>query len=294
MKDLKAVTHCPNCDAALRIAREKQGKRAKCPKCAETFVIEFNDDGSPEEEDSDWPFTPPIPKKLPSPSPEEGLSQSTTPTPEKRTIRDVRIPLWAMIAAPSVLSFIIGYFVGREHLKHQMFSAFTEGINGIRDGFGVREKEEPKPLKQLSIGETYTAEGFTIALTNARIEKPFLELLMSRGGPKEAEKPSLTCRFQVKNTDERKVLNFRDSSGYDDKFRLVDDVGNTIDTTYGDHWRLVGAFSGEVLPEATATHLIAFDIPLPKTEYLILTIDLTAVGGDGKIEYKFPYSSVEK
>ena len=48
----------------------------------------------------------------------------------------------------------------------------------------------------------------------------------------------------------------------------------------------------QLKPESSLTHIEVFDKPLPKTEWLILTVDLEVFGGDGELEVEIPIDSV--
>jgi hypothetical protein len=80
-------------------------------------------------------------------------------------------------------------------------------------------------------------------------------------------------------------------------FRLRDDVDNVIrGINYGIASKPVGALTGseDIAPGSSATHVELFSIPPPKTEFLVLTVDLACLGGDGEIEFKIPASSIAK
>ena len=107
------------------------------------------------------------------------------------------------------------------------------------------------------------------------------------------EEPSLILHFQIKNKDERKVLTF--SGGNDeDNFTFVDDVGNDVHGSFRFMDQFVGTFFGDIAPGVSEAHAQAYSVPLPKTEHLILTVDLSSCDGEGKIEFKIPATEIEK
>jgi len=86
-------------------------------------------------------------------------------------------------------------------------------------------------------------------------------------------------------------------SAYFITFKLKDDVDNVIrGVNYGIMSKPVGALTGteDILPGATASHIEVFSVPPPKTEFLILTVKMACVGGDGEVKFKIPASSITK
>lgn len=213
---------------------------------------------------------------------------------EQSSRQKPKFPQWVRYALPAIAALIIGYFIGREHLKYQiktaLFDVATAFSGGLR-GASADSEALSTPVPQLEIGQTHQVDGLDITLESAKIEAPQVKrAYSSEVGP--AEKPSLVFTVKIQNTDERKVLKYRE-----DKFRLRDDVDNEIRPAYYSFSseRLAGALGSrfEITPGSTVSHIEAFNIPLPKTEYLVLSVDLSGFDRDGIIEYKIPASSIE-
>jgi len=211
------------------------------------------------------------------------------------------------VTAPAVVSLIVGYFAGREHLKYQMRSAFTnagkafaEGIKdslppGLRDRAGAKEPE-PAPPPRIKLGQAYDAGGFTVGVVGASIRNPKVKGLTGDVSP--SENPLLVVEMQFTNKDDRKVVTFRDDRGLGGSvFRLKDDVGNIVrPVTFGFANKVIGALDkfAELKPEDKLSHLQVFDVPLPKTKSLVLNVDLYCFEGDGEVEIEIPIESVKK
>lgn len=112
------------------------------------------------------------------------------------------------------------------------------------------------------------------------------------------ENPDLILSFAFANTDDRRILRFREGNQFlAGHFQLRDDVDNVIrGINYGIASKPVGALTGseDIAPGSTATHIELFSIPPPKTEFLVLTVNLACLSGDGEIEFKIPASSIAR
>lgn len=172
---------------------------------------------------------------------------------------------------------------------------FTSAFAGFRKGNSPSESTHV-PLTQLMIGQTYKTKQFAITLNKAKIETTQIKNLM--GKIATGTTPDLILSFTIANTDDRKIL--RHSLAEEFKvmtyFRLRDDVGNEIrKVNYGFSSTIPGALtSTEIQPISSSTHVEIFSIPPPKTQFLILTVDLACFHGDGEIEFKIPASSIIK
>lgn len=174
---------------------------------------------------------------------------------------------------------------------------FLEGLGGGTGGPSFASSEPAaEPLPQLMIGKTYQGDGFAFTLTNAKIAISHVKDML--GETRTGKDPDLALSFTFANTDDRKILRFRKGNQFmAGHFRLRDDVDNTIrGVNYGLTSQPIGALTGseDISPGSTASHLELFSVPPPKTEYLILTVNLACLGGDGDIEYKIPASAIAK
>jgi predicted RNA-binding Zn-ribbon protein involved in translation (DUF1610 family) len=291
----KKGASCTHCGARFTVPTSAEGKSAKCPKCGKSFTISFQQ---------------PAPSRVASPIPATPIS-SPAPSPAtpaaNRSLRRISVPLWALVTAPAVLSLVVGYFAGREHLKYQMRSAFTnagrafaEGLKdslppGLQDSID-REEKEPDPPPRASLGEAYDAGGFSVQVVGATIRHPDVKRLSGDSSP--SEDPLLVVDMQFTNKDDRKLFTFRDERGLGGSvFRLKDDVGNIVrPVTFGFDNKVVGALDNfaELKPEASLKHLQVFDVPLPKTKSLVLNVDLYCFEGEGEVEIDIPIEAVKK
>jgi hypothetical protein len=210
------------------------------------------------------------------------------------------------------VTLVLGYFAGREHLKYQMrsaiadvASAFSKGLQGNSSpnsassslGSISRPVESPpERLPQLMLGQTHRAKEFAITLNSAKIETAQVKDMMGDVGT--GKKPDLILSFTFSNTDDRRILRFRKGNQFlAGHFRLRDDVDNVIrGINYGIASTPIGALTGseDIVPGSAANHVELFSVPPPKTEFLILTVNLACLGGEGEIEYKIPASSIVK
>jgi hypothetical protein len=226
------------------------------------------------------------------------VTTSEDPITTNHTKKSIPLPQWAIIAIPAIVTLILGYFIGQEHLKYQMRSAigdFTSAFAGFRKGNSPSESTRV-PLTQLMIGQTYKTKQFAITLNQAKIETTKLKNFM--GQIETGTTPDLVLSFTIANTDDRKILRLCLAKEFKvmDYFRLQDDVGNEIrKVNYGFSSTILGALtSTEIQPSASSTHVEIFSIPPPKTQFLILTVDLACFYGEGEIEFKIPASSIVK
>ena len=298
MDTMKAPTVCPSCEASFNVSRDKEGKRAKCPKCQQPFKISFAV-GSP---------SPSFPQAAKPPALEPKLKD----TPKARAAnRTFSMPLWLMITIPTLLALVTGYFVGREHLRYQMQSALQQAFGGLANAMPsstptqssrtssltTQTPVEPEEsLPQLEIGAAHQADGFSITLLSAKIATA--EVKQAMGGVGTGKKPDLIFTFSFTNTDDRKIKRFDDGNQFTGgHFRLRDDVDNVIrGINYGIMATPVGALTGseDISPGDQVTHVELFSVPPPKTKFLILTVDLGCLGGEGEIEFKVPASAIAK
>ena len=219
---------------------------------------------------------------------------------------------WRSIAVPAVVTFLLGYFIGREHVKYELRAAFSNMAEAFSEGFGDRDDETvsssstadrspaAEPSRQLAaqlmLGQTYQSDEFEITLTKATIGPTRVRDLMDQ--IKVGTTPVLSVVFSITNIDNRRILRFRKGNrSMSGHFQLRDDVSNRIrGVSYGFGSEPIGALTGseDITPGATVTHLEVFAVPPPKTEFLLLTVDLACLGGEGTVEYKIPASNIAR
>lgn len=110
---MKASVSCPNCASSFSISRANAGKKAKCPKCEQPFVVSF-DDGLPATNDfsslpPSLPSQPVVPERLPA-VPELRSTKELATNKKKST--GAATPQWLLIVGPAILTFIMGYALG--------------------------------------------------------------------------------------------------------------------------------------------------------------------------------------
>ncbi|MCA9090070.1 MAG: hypothetical protein KDA90_15725 [Planctomycetaceae bacterium] len=307
---MKSPAICPNCGSSFSVLRANEGKRAKCLKCGQPFVITFPDESpAADESPAEFDFSkldasqpPPItaePDELPAfPS---IVTPQAAETPKRFAKKTMTLPPWAVIALPALATLLLGYFVGRAHLKSQIRAAFFGSGASIVELLGGPSRsattEVAKPIPQLPIGETYNGDGFAITVTNAEIKNPDLEYKVRRGEKATtADDPALVLSLTFANTDGRKVVRYQEGkSRLTVPLRLRDDVDNVIrGIDYGATLVSAGSLAGsqDILPGETISHVEVFSLPLPKTEYLVLTVNTGCLGGDGEVEFKIPAATI--
>ncbi len=217
--------------------------------------------------------------------------------------------LVAVAVASSLVSLLVGYFTGREHLKYQIRSSvesagkqFVQNVQkGLENAFGmdVARPEPAEPVATLSIGKTFDTPTASITVTSAKIERPILNGGFS-GRPRPLEEDCLVISLTMANKDDRKQLNVSYGSQFSPGvFRLYDDVGNDISTTFfssaGSEFAMINAHPShkDIDPETSVSHVVAFDMPLPKTKSLTLLVDLAVIGEDGAVKFEIPIDAVE-
>lgn len=155
--------------------------------------------------------------------------------------------------------------------------------------------EEPAAPEPLVIGEAHNSGSLKIVLLNARIDRPKGKDIFDSVGV--IDEPYLIFDFSITNSDDRKILRYRDSGFFSNIMRLTDDVGNVIrriDYSFG-MTKPVGALTGDedIMPGQRVGHLALFAIPPPKTEYLLLTVNLEVFGAEGTVQFKILASQID-
>ena len=312
----KGRAACPSCQSRFVIPDGMIGKKAKCPKCGQPFIIaEDQPDKSPTStkpqetmafQQKNTPAPPQAVDSSPPPATAKAV-KNAMPPPSKK----IEVPAWALTFGVPLVSLALGYFIGREHLKYQMLSAFKEvgkemskGLNNIpmppfpslpnpvADAPLVPDPPTPK----ISIGKTYDAGKFTVEVTEARVGS--VRLRDFQNPSFDSASPFLKVTLLFQNKDDRKSLRFRGNQPFSTPyFRIRDDVDNIVQpVNFGMMIKVVGAIenAGNLKPEESLQHLEVFEVPLPKTQKLTLTIDLACFDGEGELQVDIPYENVQK
>ena len=181
-------------------------------------------------------------------------------------------------------------------------------LQDLRDGknFSVGQPDEANSAKtyndiaqsageSVPYGQLFISQSFQLSVTEAIIKKPRVKDLFGDIG--EGRTDQLILTLQVVNTDERRILRYREANMFlAGHFSLEDDVGNTIrGVTYGAGSEIVGALTGsdDILPGKTATHVEVFKKPPAATESLTLTVNLAAFGGEGQAKFVVPADKID-
>lgn len=196
---------------------------------------------------------------------------------------------------------------GKTILEKKDIKSIHFGIN--KEQFLTAKKSEPvkketmppkEPIKKevtlskgvIEIKQPYHSKNFDIKIKNAEIGQVALKGFMSKS--KITTDKYLKLFLLFSNTSERKILSF---DGGDSKFSMKDDVENTIRRiTVGFSQTVVGALKNntEINPKKSNTHLVIFKVPPPKTQFLILTVNLNVFGDTGFAKLNIPASKIYK
>lgn len=329
---------CPSCNSTFKVAVQHAGKRGKCPKCGTRIAIPAL--AGPTSEPPSAPVPPPQKPHVPRGTPARSLPENQVGVPSTPWTAGERLPLktsfvrrlfargyrfhWSITVGAALVAVMIGYFLGREHVKYEIRSAISEAVKafseGVQESFGndvQTDKIEtgsspstagvavpdatgttntkPRLPDLVDFGKLYTAPEFEISLVEARIDRPEVKDLF--GDARRGKNPDLILVFRVKNTHDRRILRYREENMFlAGHFRLRDDVDNVIrGVSYGVGTKPLGALSGseDILPGEEVTHLEVFSVPPPKTKYLILTMELAAFGGEGETRFKIPVENID-
>jgi hypothetical protein len=158
------------------------------------------------------------------------------------------------------------------------------------------EAQANQPVAEaiVEFGQPYIGNGFEVRITGAKIDRPQVTNIL--GDKVKASERALSVVLQIVNTDDRKLLQFNPGNVLE-PHRLVlhDDVDNLIRGATFDVTALpIGSLTGtvEIAPGASASPVEMFSVPPPKTQHLILTMDLEALGSTGEAKFKIPIGEV--
>lgn len=299
-------THCPSCSKEFEVPESYIGRKATCAACKSKFVVEAI--AAPAYElvpswESELPTAEAVETVQYTPPPIR-IKPAAAPIPKRSNFLMKQVPIW-IVGASSLGALTLGCFAGREHLKYQVRSKIEQaflGLGGSREALeaGKGNVTEPKKSiaekKQLMIGEVFNHEKFSIAIIDARFGVP--KLADKVGDLKySAGEELLILTLQFANKDPRKTLVF-DTDGRFGKtyFLLEDDVDNVVrGVNFGFSTIVQGAIQErDINPGETVTHVCVFTKPLPKTEFMTLTVDLSCFYETGDVVFKIPINSLQK
>lgn len=315
---------------AFDVPKEYLGKRATCAGCKNKFVVEASSNESKADALDDYKLqaeaslpewmTKEIPISAPAMSPP--ALKPAAPTPEKPEIKGFQIEpapkrtpagsgrrssvnIWVPIVA-SCVSVVVGYFVGREHLKYELRTTVQQAFKNAFPGLAPEKKSSvatsplptPAAEKPLNFNEQFEKDGIAIEIVGAVIGKAKL-VTGIRDDRYDTDEDYLTLTFKFTNKEQRKVRTFRESlNKFSGNYLLLkDDVDNVVrGVDFGFSSSVVGEVKNfaDIAPGDSVQHVKVFSLPLPKTQYLVLTIDLQCVGGDGEVRYQIPMDAIAR
>jgi len=311
-KKLKQLVTAGKIDESTEIAQDTKGPWTLAGKVRGLFNTQAPVAAS----------TPPSPEAVlaavsaPAPvfEPQEAVAVAVAPAKQsvaQAFLQTKTVRMAAAFGACSLLSLVAGYFVGREHLRYQISSAFKDvgkefaknigqAFTGGRAPSESVEEKKPEPLAKLKLGQTYDTPSAAVTVKWARVEQPLIKGGLNQTTQK-AKEPALLIGLSMSNKDSRKVLDTTYSGGpFESVFSLEDDATNRIATAFfsspsNTQYTIVGAHPSykNINPEETVDHIVGFDVPLPKTQSLKMLIDLTLIGQKGEIQVDMPIEAVE-
>jgi hypothetical protein len=308
----KARAHCPHCASRFTLPREYGGRRAKCVRCHQRFVVQF-DDGSA----ANGSHVHSIPQNDPD---IRAQAAAVISSPFQAAVRESaadqmprRLPRWSLGLLGSAGALVVGFVAGSEYSKYRFRNGTTQARHSVAKRF-VPDVETPalphaEPssaamsdgstrgiLARRMIGESFDADGFTLVLLEARVTTSQDAQTLAAVGIETAA--GFIAELQIENTDDQQTLHLHaDDMFGPSHFRLRDNADNPIGKVGVDNGLDVSEALGgarEIGPGATAAHFELFDVPPAGVEYLILTVDLECFGGDGEIEFQIPGDQIKR
>ena len=309
---------CESCHTQFSAPDSMSGKRGKCPKCGSALSI-----GQATRQNALPPSLAspsiPAPRATPNPlSPQPSAQQKKDPLARSFTIK-ISIANVLMV----VVSLLIGYFIGREHVRAQLqrnpqdtASSNLQSAVAAEPTKPQAQRTETQPVEApetagpvaaaptesastespqfVDFEQSFVGKGFEVSVAEAKIERPSVTDIL--GDKVRTNFKALTIKLKVTNTNDRKILQYRGgnlfSAGH---FSLHDDVDNEIrdvssvaaSLPFGDL-----TSSEDIAPGATMTHVEIFSLPPPKTKFLVLTMNLEALGADGSAKFNIPVERI--
>ena len=256
-----------------------------------------------EEWGDDVPQLPPIrtrkkPPKSATMPPSRKSKDSTRVGFMERTLKAPTVMSVAVAVAVAVAVLVAGYFLGRWHLQHQLTTAVTEALQGVLPTTTDNDEKQPfAPAPEFKLGQSHKSELFEVALTRVSMDRMRWS---SFDGEHSSKEDLRVCRFDVKNPHDRKVVNFfgRLAVGTP-PCSIRDDAGNVVrQVDFPSRSRAEGEGSNEedIVPGAQSSTVYFFEKPRPKTEYLLVEVNLSTLvnGAEGKLLYKVPMTELNR
>lgn len=215
------------------------------------------------------------------------------------------------------LALIAGYLVGSFHPLTAAVDRLVQFTDVVADSFqttevasagipkspgqsedvrlvGLPEPEDndppDRPLR--SLGEEFVEDGFSVALTDVHLKERNVST-SSRGSIRRSEEVTLICSLRVTNNDAQNVLQIRQSNATAlNLFTIAGSQVNNFRALTSLSGRKDPKFAEEILPGEQQTYSPEFSLPSLKVERLLLTVDLQAIGGHGRVSFAVPVKEI--
>jgi hypothetical protein len=315
---------CPSCGNSLKAPADQAGRRAKCPKCGASITIAGAKREAPPPESK-----PAAPAKQSSTDPSPPKSADRPSTGRSRAEAPAKSPQprkysRSHLVGTAFIALVAGYVAGSYRPMKQLVGEFVEASRTVIENYRLppggllgdavdvpEEEESSQALRDrirmasdgfseepphLAIGDEFAAEGFSLTLTEARFAQPERDATNAQSTPPGGA-TSLICTFLITNTDDQNTLPIGGSDTFNPRaFSIRDSTGQRMQdvqfvvTAVGDAL----SQSGEIQPGEQRAYVANFTLPRAAAEPLILSINLEAFGGTGRIRYDIPAAESNK
>jgi len=327
---LRLRVSCPSCQSAFKVAEHDAGKHGKCPKCGTRFA--FSTPSTPDQSPPAIPGHELSPATPPSLSSFPGGSQSQTPSPTptsspvtgffRHAFTKGHRFHWSTTVAATLASLLIGYFLGREHIKYEIGSAifgagkaFSEGLQGsFGKGFQgpVAQASKPEPAVVPPPDPEKKGNEWVVAPIPARLGDVEVKVLSakvappvtSRGqtGEGESGKPQLILTVEVSNRSQNRKIEYQTWAGAEMSFErdyatLEDNFANSYKRIrFGifDGFPVGRVHSDSIYPGKSLSDVLVFEPPLEKFQHLDLEMPARNVGTEGLFKIRIPAAMIKR
>ncbi|WP_027853373.1 hypothetical protein [Marinobacterium litorale] len=192
---------CPKCGYARKA--DEPVPETRCPKCRVLYAKAEAD-----ESESAAVYA------VSSVTPEEEATNSSEPAMQKLAgLLQGDLPKKHVVLI-GLFCLVLGYYAGREHLKYEMRSAFSDAFSGIAEGFkGLSDAAQPVDKQEPSIPDPES--------------QPIQATLIRKGfSPKDLD--NMKIREEITFTIRFENQQDRDIRAFDGIIHFVDLLGNSI------------------------------------------------------------------
>jgi DNA-directed RNA polymerase subunit RPC12/RpoP len=232
---------CPTCKRAFKVGEQHAGKQGRCPKCGGHFIIGRKSPGNAANEHfaaTPPPAVPIPPAQLsttanhaaPPASPPPIAAGPTATSFIKASVDHVfarghRFPR-SVTFAGALIVLLIGYFLGREHMKYELRSVLREGGKAFSAGmqesfakpFGHKKDAAIVPAGVGHLGDTISVGDMQVKVVSAQLGH------FKSDTPHPADEVGqLFLAVDIHNASTSIKFNF---PGWTDPMHMTDDFGN--------------------------------------------------------------------